>query len=309
MARAVAFIFPAGAIWALLPLVARHRLGLGSAGYGLLLGCVGIGALAAATFGPAVRRRFTSRALYALACVVVAGASLLLAVGHSVELAVVALVAAGGAWITGLGLLGAAYQGELPRWVKARGLSYYLIAFQGANGIGSLVLGGVAQASSVSTALLIVGAMLAIAVVATWRLGLPATAPTSGLFEEPLPLPDVEAPVAAAPVSITVDYPLAPGKDRAFVDAAASLRRVRRRTGATHWHLHRDLADTDLFQETFVVGSWEEHERQHARLDRRDRAVLDGIDALLRPGAARTARHAIGVRPPRHHRRREDNSG
>ncbi len=182
--------------------------------------------------GRRVRRRFTPRALYALACVVVAAASLLLAVGHSVELAVVALVAAGGAWITGLGLLGAAYQGELPRWVKARGLSYYLIAFQGANGIGSLVLGGVAQASSVSTALLIVGAMLAIAVVATWRLGLPAAAPTSGLFEEPLPLPDVQAPVAAGPVSITVDYPLAPGKDRAFVDAAASLRRARRRTGA-----------------------------------------------------------------------------
>jgi MFS family permease len=45
IARAIGFIFPAGAIWALLPLVARDRLHLGSGGYGLLLGCVGIGQL------------------------------------------------------------------------------------------------------------------------------------------------------------------------------------------------------------------------------------------------------------------------
>jgi MFS family permease len=68
MTRAVAFIFPAGAIWALLPLVARHQLGLGSAGYGLLLGCVGVGAVAASTFGPSLstasrrRRSMASRA-------------------------------------------------------------------------------------------------------------------------------------------------------------------------------------------------------------------------------------------------------
>src|SRR6201999_204474 len=61
IARSVGFVFFAGAIWALLPLVARHRLGLGSAGYGLLLGCVGIGALLAATLGPQLRRRLAPR--------------------------------------------------------------------------------------------------------------------------------------------------------------------------------------------------------------------------------------------------------
>ncbi len=52
IARAMAFVFFAGALWALLPLVARFRLGLGSGGYGLLLGCVGVGALLAANSGP-----------------------------------------------------------------------------------------------------------------------------------------------------------------------------------------------------------------------------------------------------------------
>jgi MFS family permease len=114
IARGVVFVFFAGSVWALLPLVARYRLGLGSAGYGLLLACVGLGALAAATFGPGLKRRLTPRTIYALACLIVACASALLAVTHSVAIAAVALFAAGASWIMGIGLLGAAYQGQLP---------------------------------------------------------------------------------------------------------------------------------------------------------------------------------------------------
>src|ERR1700722_6058006 len=39
------FIFFASSIWALLPLIARSQLHLGSGGYGLLLACVGVGAV------------------------------------------------------------------------------------------------------------------------------------------------------------------------------------------------------------------------------------------------------------------------
>jgi hypothetical protein len=52
----------------------------------------------------------------------------------------------------------------------------------------------------------------------------------------------------------------------------------------------------------FIVGSWEEHERQHARLQGSDRHVLDETDALLAPGERRTARHALAIRPPRRRR-------
>ena len=93
IARAVAFVFLAGALWALLPLVARQRLGLGSAGYGLL-GCVGVGAWRRRRSVPRSRRRLAARAIYALACLVVACASVVLALTHSVALAAVALIAA-----------------------------------------------------------------------------------------------------------------------------------------------------------------------------------------------------------------------
>jgi MFS family permease len=296
IARAFMFIFLAGALWALLPLVARDRLGLGVAGYGLLLACVGVGALAAATFGPALKQRLSLRAIYALSCLIVAGASVALALTHSVVVAVLALIAAGACWILAIGLLGASYQGHLPAWIKARGISYYLVAFQGASGIGSLCLGSIAQATSVSTAFLVVAVGLGLSAVLTWRLALPSATPADGVLSEPLPLPEVSLPVKDGPVLVTVEYALAPGNADAFLALAPELRRMRRRTGAIHWHLHRDLQDTDLFVETFVAGSWAEHERQHAHLEPAGRAVLDKIDAMLRSGRPRTARHALGVR-------------
>ena len=53
--RAFLFIFFASSIWALLPLTAKAALHLGSGGYGLLLGCVGVGAVAGALVLPKLR--------------------------------------------------------------------------------------------------------------------------------------------------------------------------------------------------------------------------------------------------------------
>jgi MFS family permease len=57
--RAFLFIFFAASIWALLPLTASTQLHLGSGGYGLLLGCVGVGAVAGAAVLPRLRARLT----------------------------------------------------------------------------------------------------------------------------------------------------------------------------------------------------------------------------------------------------------
>jgi MFS family permease len=296
--RAIAFISTAGALWALLPLVARNRLDLGSAGYGLLLGCVGLGALAAATFGPSLKQRIAANGLYALSCLVVAGACAVLATTHSVVLVAAVLVASGAAWILGIGLLGASYQSQLPAWVKARGLSYYLLAFQGASGVGSLCVGVLADATSVPTTFVVIAGALLLAAVATWRLALPPST-ASDLIGEPLPLPAVPDDLMNGPILVTVDYSVAPGNADTFLALAGDLRAIRRRTGASRWHLHRDVEDADSFIETFLVGSWQEHERQHTRLEHADQALLDRIDSLLRVGQPRTARHSLGVRVSR----------
>jgi hypothetical protein len=41
-------------------------------------------------------------------------------------------------------------------------------------------------------------------------------------------------------VLVTVEHTIAPADADSFLGLAAELRRVRRRTGATLWHLHRD---------------------------------------------------------------------
>ena len=54
--RGAAFSVSASALWALLPVVALGRLGLSDSSFGLLMGCVGTGAILGATMLPRLRR-------------------------------------------------------------------------------------------------------------------------------------------------------------------------------------------------------------------------------------------------------------
>ena len=51
--------------------------------------------------------------------------------------------------------LNSGLQLALPNWVRARGLAYYLVVFQGAQALGAVVWGTVADRTSVTTALLV----------------------------------------------------------------------------------------------------------------------------------------------------------
>ncbi|HET6311575.1 MAG TPA: MFS transporter, partial [Candidatus Nitrosotalea sp.] len=61
--RSALFLVPASALWALLPLIASRRLALGADGYGLLLGALGIGAIAGGLLLPRIRMRMSINAL------------------------------------------------------------------------------------------------------------------------------------------------------------------------------------------------------------------------------------------------------
>jgi len=63
LVRIGVFIIPSSALWALLPLVARFELGHGSTGYGLLVGCLGAGAVLGAAVLPGLRLRVSTDAL------------------------------------------------------------------------------------------------------------------------------------------------------------------------------------------------------------------------------------------------------
>jgi hypothetical protein len=236
----------------------------------------------------------TPRVLYAAAAIVVAATAIVLAYSDSVVLDAIALVASGAAWISGIGLLAAAYQTQMPPWVKARGMSYYLVAFQGSNAVGGLAFGAVAQASSVSDAFLAISACLLVGSLLTWRLALPQAISAEVEAAEPWALPEVQDP-EAGPVMVTVTWPVQPERLDDFLALAGELRRLRRRTGAGSWRLYRQAEDRYELLETFIVGSWAEHERQHARMYPAETAVIDRLVQTLLPGRPRLVNHSLAV--------------
>src|SRR6185436_465232 len=93
LVRIGVFTLGASALWALLPVVARHDLGLEATGYGIILGSLGLGAVGGALLLPRLRRALPIDTLTAAATLVFAGATLALAYLRVVPLLVVCMMA------------------------------------------------------------------------------------------------------------------------------------------------------------------------------------------------------------------------
>jgi MFS family permease len=288
-----------------MPLTARSALHLGSGGYGLLLASVGIGAVAGAALLPRLRARLAPDALLAAGSVGLAAVTLLLAWAHLAAVAAVALVVGGACWVLVLSTLNSLYQLSLPRWVKARGMSFYLVVFQGGNAVGAAVMGLTAEHAGLSVALTIAAAGLALGPLAglAWRFN---PIPPAGL----LPAGDWPAPHLAAgetpggPVMVSVEYRPGPGLTADLLAALEQTRFSRRRTGASAWRVWQDAADPDRIVEQFVVASWDEHLRQHERVTGRDQERLDKVRSMTDPGHPAVVTHWLMPRPDPATRRR-----
>jgi MFS family permease len=292
--RAGLFMLFANSIWALLPLVARSHLHLGSGGYGLLLGAVGIGAVAGAAALPRVRDRVPMARLALSATLVLAAAIVALGYVRVVGLAVVAVLIAGVAWILCLSLFNSQYQGTLPGWAKARGMSYYLVVFQGGGALGAAAFGVLAERAGLSAALLAAGIGLAIVGGLGVLLPFHAISPRELLPASDWPDPQlVDEVTPTGPVLVTVEYRPKPGMEQAVIQNLYAGRYARRRTGAIRWRVWLDAADPGRVLEEFVVASWEDHQRQHERVSRRDDQRLKDITEMTDPGQPPTVTHWI----------------
>ena len=160
--RSALFVLPGTALWALLPLVATRRLGLGSGGYGLLLAALGIGAVAGAVVLPRVAGRLSTGVMVFLASLVYAAAQIGVVLVENLPLVVALLLPAGAAWLAVLSTLGAATQVFLPGWVRARGLSMQQIVFMGGQAVGALVWGLVAQYTGLVVAFVVASVLMAL---------------------------------------------------------------------------------------------------------------------------------------------------
>jgi MFS family permease len=296
LARASVFIVFASAMWALLPIVARSDLGLGSGGYGLLLGAVGLGAVVGTATLPRLRARRSLDDVVAGGSVVFALACVVLAWVHVTAAVAVALVATGYAWIAVLSSLNATAQTVLPDWVRSRGMGVYLLVFQGGQAVGALAWGLVVQQASTRLAFSIVagGLLAGLAAARRWPLRPTASLDVRPAQHWPEPEMAVEPEPGHGPVLVTVEYRVPAERADAFREAMRPVGRSRRRSGAERWGLYQDGADPERFLEAYVVPTWEEHLRQHQeRVTHTDRLFEERARELTAEGSEPKVDHML----------------
>lgn len=158
---------------ALLPIIARDRMHLGAAEYGVLLGAFGFGALMGGASVPFVRQFLPPGAIVgwgtALAACGLAG----LACAPSLVTGMMALPAYGFAWISSMVNLNVAVQTSVPSDLRGRAMAFYITVFQGSFAMGSLTSGFAAKAVGVGGALLVAATMLLIWVPISLKLPIP----------------------------------------------------------------------------------------------------------------------------------------
>jgi MFS family permease len=287
MLRAIMFVIPAMALWALLPLIASEHLGQGADGFGLLFAALGTGAV----LGAVVLRRVTTVSTNGI----LLAASLLYAATLAVIILIPSFVAAlatlvlnGLAWMAITSTLQAEMQLVLPAWVRARGMAIYVVIFMASQTAGALIWGLVANRFGLRPAVLVAACVVLAAAIAglIWRL------PETGHLD-PQPAVYWTDPRLAfdpepdtGPVLVAVHFTVAAERQSEFLAAMDQLRLSRLRTGATRWELYRDAEHRDRFVEIFRVSSWEEHLRQHEdRLTATDQVVEEAALAFSDPPA------------------------
>jgi MFS family permease len=284
--RTTLFLVPASALWSLLPLIASQRLGLGADGYGVMLGVLGVGALAGAVALPRLRATASINVLLAASGMVFAVVLAAVVLVHNPVVILIALLPAGVAWMAVLSTVNAELQLFLPAWVRARGLSVYQMVLFGAQGFGALLWGVIAApAGLVTTFLIAAGVMVAgVATMRIWPFIDTTRMDRRTVQYWPEPNLALETDPDDGPVVVETRYTVQPEKEEAFLKAMARVRLSRMRTGATRWGLFRDGETPHRFVELYAVASWDEHLRQHAdRLTATDQQYEEEAQALSGP--------------------------
>src|SRR5258708_3490716 len=300
--RGTGFFLFASATWSLFPLIVRKELGRGPEVYGVLLTCIGIGAIAGAMALPRVRAKVSHDALVAGATALYSLAALPLPHMQNLALLMAAMLATGAAWISILSALQVSAQLTLPEWVRARGLAAFIVVFMGGMGLGSVLWGQVATAIGIPSALTAAAAGTGAAVAVTRRveLGHHQMLDFSLLMIRRPPVLAENPEPESGPVMVTIEYKVDPAKRAEFVPAMQEVREMRRRNGAYYWELYHDSANPAHFVETFMDESCIEHLRQHERVSVADREIQRRPWRKPRSRLPAETQHRSPAPPPLH---------
>jgi len=300
LVRVAAFSLCASALMALLPLVARQQLGVGSVGYGLLLASFGFGAVAGAVVLPVLRRKLTLNALAVLATVISSLSLVVIALIDYFLTVCGALILFGVAWLALVSSFNVSVQSGVPAWVKGRALAVYMFVLFGGMAGGSVLWGTIAKYYGIPQTLIFsaIGLMLGLFAASRYRLPSTEEHDFSPSMHWPEPHLGAEPQPEDGPVLVTVEYHIDPSRWQEFGSAMRRLRRSRLRGGAMRWRLFLDAAKPGRYLETFLVESWLEHLRQHERVTVTDRRIESSVHAYHLGDAPPAVTHLLAKSLP-----------
>ncbi|WP_375287085.1 MFS transporter [Sphingomonas sp.] len=293
--RAALFGVAASALPALMPLVARHLLNGGPLTYGILLGAFGTGAIGGALLSGRLRDALSIEGIVRAAATCLAVGAATTAVAGTLVLIVPALALAGAGWVLALSTFNVSVQLASPRWVVARALALYQMSAFGGMAVGSWLFGSIAADHGIAAALLVAAAIQLLSVAAGFVRRLPAISQMNldprGTWTEPHTAVPVEA--RSGPIVIAVEHRVSEENVPAFLSVMSEQRRIRRRDGARHWTLLRDLGDPLLWIERYQFPTWLDYVRNNERRTKADEVNGEALRRLRLDGAAPTVHRRI----------------
>jgi len=298
LVRTVAYSGTGSALWALLPVIGQRQLGLGAEGYGLLMACLGGGAVAIGLVIGPLRARLGLEVIVNGGCVVYGGVMAVAALVRWPPAVYLALAIGGACWMAAMSTFNTATQSSAPPWVRARAMALHTVGALGSFAIGSAIWGALSGLFGLPFTLCVAAVCMvagsALARPFPLRMGeRPDVTPAAA--SELLSLVDEPAP-EAGPVAVEIGYRIAPESAAEFLDAVAALRGPRRRDGATFWRVYRDLSDPARYVERFIVTSWADYLHQRARATQADSHLETRVRSFLAPGEPVTMQHYLAER-------------
>jgi len=270
--RVFIFFVQSSALMALLPVIAKDHFNGDAKTFTIMLSCLGLGAILAASQLPRLRNRFDRNQLVTLSQILQALTSIGVVLAPSLWLAAIMMVLSGGFWILTANSLSISAQLALPSWIRARGMSIFQMSLMGGSAIGAAIWGLLTSYTSVTISVICGSIFGIIAVLMTKHLKL------EGGTEEDLtpvcpleqPIPDRDIDPHIGPVLISVEYEIPVKHIEVFKHIMQHSRDARLRQGAMSWSLFEDAEKEGMMVENFVFETWADYLRRFDRFTTND---------------------------------------
>jgi MFS family permease len=267
--RNVLFSAVISAIPALLPIIALQACACSASQLGLIFACVGVGSLGGAMFVlPYLRRRYSANTITSISVAILLVVYLAMAFTREVPPLMVVTVFAGIAWALAGSELWVAGQRVMPGWVRVRMNAFLIMLGQGGMAFGAILWAtGVANVgldltfgatSVMALVVLVLGHRFSINFATEAHVD---EAPLEYSHElEILPNHD------EGPITITIDYLIAPPDREQFRVLIQEVQAALRRNGAFQCRVDESLDQRSVFRLEYQVSTWAEHLRQRMRM-------------------------------------------